>query len=164
MLKFVYTFFLGLLLVLFVGLGVATFYTPPKAPTYPQSLQEPLGSDQEYTHEQKHQQDEWQTASDKYGKELDVYNRNVSIIVLVAAVVMLVVSLVFQSRIEILADGLLMGGTFTLLYSIGRSFSSNDNRYSFVVVTIGLVLTMTLGYLKFIKPQIAGDSGNKKKN
>jgi uncharacterized membrane protein YkgB len=154
MLRAIYTFFLGLLLALFVGLGVSTFYSAPKAPTYPDTLQSGKGPNDQYTEEQKQQEKEWQRASEAYSKANETYDRNVAIIVLTAAVLMLVISLVFQSRIEILSDGLLLGGVFTLVYSIIRSFAGNDSRYSFLVVSVGLVLTMTLGYLKFIKPQM----------
>ncbi len=50
MLKFVYSFFLGLLLVIFVGMGVATFYESPKAPEYPRVLQTDPGK---FTAEEK---------------------------------------------------------------------------------------------------------------
>ncbi len=76
-------------------------------------------------------------------------------IVLAAAVVLMVLGLTLHTKIDALADGLLLGGTFTLLYSIGRSFASEDPKYSFVVVTTGLIVTMIVGYLKFIKPQPA---------
>ena len=153
MLKAIYTFFLGLLLALFVGLGVSSFYPAPTAPVWPDTLQNTDYNDQQYSEAQKHAQDEWQHASDEYAKDMNRYDRNVSIIVLSTAVIMLVLSLVLQKRIDMLSDGLLLGGVFTLVYSIFRSFSGNDNRYSFAVVSVGLVLTMVLGYIKFIQPQ-----------
>lgn len=154
MLKFIYSFFLGLLLVIFVGMGVATFYPAPKAPEYPTTLTQ--RADPGYTPEEKKIDAAYQKQSQDYNKKFQAYNRNVSIIVLVAAIVLLVVSLMLHSRISVLADGLLLGGTFTLVYSIGRSFASEDPKYSFVVVSVGLVVTLAVGYLKFIKPQQAG--------
>src|SRR6266545_2774142 len=152
MLKFVYSFFLGLLLVIFVGMGVATFYESPKAPEYPRVLQTDPGK---FTAEEKKIDKEYQKKNEQYLEHAKHYNRNVAMIVLAAAVVLMVLGLTLHTKIDALADGLLLGGTFTLLYSIGRSFASEDPKYSFVVVTTGLIVTMIVGYLKFIKPQPA---------
>lgn len=153
MLKFVYSLFLGLLLVIFVGFGVATFYPSPKAPEYPKALERPLGLNEEYTAEQKAAEADYQKGWEAYTEKSKDYNRIASILALGAAVVFLVVGLVLESRIGLLADGLLLGGTFTLIYSIARSFASDDPRYSFIMVSVGLVITIVLGYLKFIRPQ-----------
>jgi len=76
---------------------------------------------------------------------------------------MLILSLVLQKKIDMLSDGLLLGGVFTLIYSIFRSFGGNDSRYSFAVVSVGLILTMVLGYIKFIQPQAATATKGKNK-
>ncbi len=164
MLKAIYTFFLGLLLALFVGLGVSSFYPEPKAPVYPDNAQTVHYDDEQAISDStKLDQEKWDHDYQEYTKALQRYDRNVSIIVLSAAVVMLVLSLVLQKRIDMLSDGLLLGGVFTLVYSIFRSFSGNDNRYSFAVVSVGLILTMVLGYIKFIHPQTASTPKAKKK-
>ena len=107
MLKFVYTFFLGLLLAIFVGFGIATFYPAPKMPEYPHVLQKPLGPGESYSTEQKQADADYQKQSQGYGTMSAIYNRNVSIIALIAAVIFLIVSLGLHTRITILADGLL---------------------------------------------------------
>ncbi len=164
MLKFVYSFFLGLLLAVFVGLGVATFYPEPKAPEYPTTSHsasltyDPATNPEDAKQEtliQSQAEKEYQATFDVYSKKLARYNRNVAMMVLGAAVILSVLGLVLESRIHLLADGLLLGGTFTLLYSIGRSFAGNDPKYSFTVVTIGIVITVAVGYMKFIKPMQA---------
>lgn len=163
MLKFVYSFFLGLLLVIFVGMGVATFYQAPKAPEYPKALElRSVTSSPEYSSEQKQLDQTYQKDYATYNKKTEDYNRNVAMIVLGAAVVLLVLGLALETRIHVLADGLLLGGTFTLLYSIGRSFAGNDPKYSFIVVTVGLVVTMAVGYKKFIHTQPASTLKRKK--
>jgi len=93
-----------------------------------------------------------QNQYDLYNKQLKDYNRNVAMITLGAAVLLLAVGLLLESRAGIFADGLLLGGTFTLLYSIGRSFAGDDPKYSFTVVSAGLLVTMIVGYLKFVNP------------
>jgi hypothetical protein len=155
-LKFIYTLFLGILLALFVGLGVAAFYEQPKAPEYPSTLRyaEPLGKDQQATISAQQRQDQIKYDKDfkDYQQKIEIYNRNVSIICLVAAILFLSVSLLFLKDLLLISDGLLLGGIFTILYSIVRGFSTNDNKFHFVIVTIGLLIALVLGYIKFIKP------------
>ena len=153
MLKLVYSFFLGLLLVIFVGMGVASFYESPKAPEYPRVLETVKDGPGVYTDEQRKADEAYQEASKAYNARSEDYNRNVSMIVLGAAVVLVVLGLALHAKTDVIADGLLLGGVFTLLYSIGRSFAGQDPQYSFMVVTIGLIITVIVGYLKFIKPQ-----------
>lgn len=163
-LKIMYTIFLALLVALFVGLGISAFYPAPKMPEYPKALERkpyiaPVDVSSQSltpapeTTEEKKMREEFEDASDKYNKELlPRYNRNVSIASMIAAVIVLVISLVFVKRIEFLSDGLLLGGVLTLLYSVIRGFMGEDNRYRFAVVTVGLVVALILGYVKFIKP------------
>ena len=65
MLKFVYSFFLGLLLVVFVGMGVASFYPSPKAPEYPIVL-ETNKLINEYSAEERAADQKYQTNSKQY--------------------------------------------------------------------------------------------------
>jgi hypothetical protein len=161
MLKFVYSMFLGLLVVVFVGMGIASFYPSPKMPDYPKTLQH-VDPSKDYTAEQHKQDDAYQQSYKSYSLASASYNRDVSMIVLGAAVLLLVAGLALHTRISALADGLLLGGTFTLIYSIGRSFNTDDPKYSFMVVSVGLVVTMVVGYLKFVRPQAAQTVAKKK--
>jgi len=164
MLKIIYAFFVGLLLAIFVGVGVSAFYPSPKAPEYPESLTMPSKAPTpEQSEVQIDAQREYDREYKQYRKEAAAYNRNVSIIVLVAAIIFVSVSLLYESRIKVIADGILMGGLFTLVYSIGRSFESSDNKYTFLVVSVGLVIALLLGYLRFIRPQELAQSAPKKK-
>lgn len=153
MLKFIYTLFLGLLLALFVGVGVSVFYPAPKAPEYPRILESVSAPDGQ-TAEQKREQAAFDERQAVYQEQNSTYNRNVSVITLGFAVVFLALGLILASRIDVIADGLLLGGVFTLLYSIGRGFVSAQNTYRFLVITAGLVVAFVLGYLKFIKPAV----------
>jgi hypothetical protein len=149
MLKIVYAFFLGILLAIFVGVGIAAFYsepTPPKAPDYSS-----YGKDGP-TAAQQAEENAYNKKWDDFNKnKMNPYHRNVSIIALVAAVIFVVIGLLFERRINALADGALLGGVFTLLYSLGRSFASESSKYSFIVVSVGLVTVLSLGYLRFIR-------------
>lgn len=168
MLKVVYTFFTGLLLATFVGVGIAAFYPAPKAPEYPSALE---GVDvclieteagnrscpkyegmTEPTEEQKQLKRDYDAAVKQHGKDMQRYARNVSITSFVFALIFAAIGLVLESSLKLIADGLLLGGLFTLVYGIGWGFATEDNIYRFIVVTIGLIVVLALGYLKFVKP------------
>lgn len=151
-----YTIFLGLLVSLFVGLGIAAFYTGPKAPEYPSVLEGPYAAP--LTKEQATETAEQKTAREDYNKaqkefqiQNSIYNRNVSAISLAAAIVIFIISLVLVNKILLISDGLLLGGVLTLLYSIIRGFASDSNMYRFILVTVGLIIAVILGYAKFIR-------------
>lgn len=147
-LKLVYTFFLGILLAIFVGAGVNTFYPGPKSPEYPISLNT---YDKELTKEQGQQQKEFDQQLQQHNEKMKPYNRNVSTITLAVAVVFLMISILYEKRIKIIADGVMLGGLFTLLYGIGRGFASEDSKYVFLVIAVGLALVLYLGYHRFVR-------------
>ncbi len=91
-----------------------------------------------------------------------VYSRNVSIVTLVAAVLVLAASLTVIKNIALIADGTLLGGVLTLAYSIVRGFGTDDNRFRFVVLSASLLITLILGYVKFLQPDApSGQRGRK---
>jgi len=89
----------------------------------------------------------------QYENSFQLYSRNVSIIASIFSIVILVVSLTFLKNLRLLSDGLLLGGLFTQVYSVIRGFMSEDNKYRFIVVTIGLIISLVIGYIKFIKKE-----------
>ena len=149
MLKIVYAFFLGILLAISVGMGVAAFYPQPEGPTYPSELN---FVNKEPTQQQQQSQKDFDAQQRAWEDKMKPYNRNVSIITMVAALVFMAIGLLLEQKIGVLADGILLGGVLTLLYSMGRGFASQNSKYSFVVALIGVVIAIALGYLRFIKP------------
>ena len=99
------------------------------------------------------EQEAFDAQSKLFQDQTNQYNKNVSIMAMVFAVLMLIVSLTLFKRITIIADGLLLGGVLTLAYSIIRGFGSEDDLFRFFVVGAGLVTAMVLGYIKFVTPQ-----------
>lgn len=159
MIKYIYTFFIGLLLATFVGVGIAAFYESPKRPEYqidqqlmdnlekvstPTQCTEELSKLREATLKQEN-------SIREYEKTYQVYSRNVSIAASLFSIVILVISLTFLKKLHLISDGLLLGGLFTQFYSIIRGFASENVKYRFVVVTIGLIISLIIGYIKFIK-------------
>lgn len=154
-LRFLYAIFVAVLLATLVGVGIAAFYSGPKAPEYPSRLSTPAKvipapnpAGEEFTKEQR----EYEAKHRKYRALSETYNRNVSVIALIAAIIILAASLTLFQRILVIADGFLLGGLFVLLYSIGRGFGSGDDVFRFIVVAVGFAIAVFLGYLKFAKP------------
>ena len=150
MIKPIYTLFLALLVALFMGLGIDAFYPAPEAPQYPDELNQ-FKPELEETAEQKIIWEEYNQAREKFDEELKIYNRNVSIISLVASIILLVLSLTLLNKIDMIADGILLGGVFTTLYSIIRGLMSENSQFRFLIVAVGLVIALVLGYIKFIR-------------
>jgi len=140
--KFIYTLFLALLVALFVGLGIDAFY--------PVEL-ENVKSCCEETTEQKEIRIEFEQTQRNYQEVMKPYNRNISIISLIAAIIILVISLTFLNKIKMIADGLLLGGVFTTMYSIIRGVMTENSQFRFLIVTIGVIIAFVLGYVKFIR-------------
>jgi len=150
--KFVYTIFLALLIALFVGLGISAFYPGPKEPVYPMALDAEKPGCEE-SQDLKNAREEYNRTQREFTENFKPYSRNVSIISIIAAIVILVASLTLLSKIKMIADGILLGGVFTTIYSIIRGLMSEDTKFRFLIVTIGLLIALILGYIKFIKPE-----------
>ena len=151
-LKLFYTLFLGLLVALFVGLGIDAFYEGPKAPDYPAELNLQKTDCGEYT-ELKATQEKYDQDIKNFNEQEKIYNRNVSIVSLAFAILIMIISLTFFSKIKMIADGILLGGVFTTAYSIIRGLMSDNSKFRFVIVTAGLIIALVLGYIKFIRPK-----------
>lgn len=170
MLRIIYVFFTGLLLATFMGVGIAAFYPAPQYPEYPAelegvdtcSIESVNGVRQlcpkvegiaEPTDEQKQIKKDYDASVEQYEQANKLYYRNVSIAGILFALLFAGTGLVLEHRLKLIADGVLLGGFFSLVYGIGLGFATEDNKYRFIVVTIGLVVMLALGYFKFVKNQ-----------
>lgn len=151
MLKVIYTFFLGIILALFVGVGVSVFMNAPEWPQPPTSIK--YGTNGELSEQDRATQEEYDRQIQAHQEVEQRYNRNVSIVVTAFAVLFLAVGVGLSHKLDVLADGVLLGGVFTLLYAIGRGLASDDEIYRFIVVSVGLFTALGLGWWKFVKPQ-----------
>ncbi len=156
--KIVYTFFLGALLALFVGLGIQTFYPGPEMPEptsgvefAPRESDAPTEEQREALAENDRQWRQWQ-------EEQQTYNRNVAVVALGASVALLGLSLVLEKRNRVLTNGVMLGGLFTLIYAIGRSFASSETRMTFAAVGVGLAVVLFLGYRRFFQDRPEGSA------
>jgi uncharacterized membrane protein len=154
-LQVLYMIFLGIIVALFCGLGIDAFYPAPRSPEYPAVLQS-----QQYktvptttqTAEELAAQKEFDTAQKGYTEKTKSYNRNASLLAISLAVISLILSLTVLVRWEVIANGVLLGGILTMAYSIIIGMSTEDTRFRFLLVTVSVLVTLVLGYIKFIKP------------
>lgn len=151
MIKYIYALFLGLLLATFVGTGISTFYPGPEQPEWT-DISKPVISQ---TEEEKAEAKRLEAEQKAYYDDFSIYNRNVSLLSLAGAMIILVISLTVASKLHVIADGLLLGGVFTLLYSIIRGLSSEDVRYRFIITTVGLIAALVIGWVKFLREKKA---------
>lgn len=168
-LQFIFSLFLGILLVVFIGVGVWTFYEEPDLRDDPaqeeldrlyreQGRLETKGmgedgkpnmtpaDDKRYEELQERIED----LQDEVNVSRDIWARNTSIILIGFATLLMAVSLGLPDTMRVFSNGFLLGGMFTLIYGTGWSFASEDSRARFYVVLVALLLSVGFGYLRFI--------------
>lgn len=155
-LKMIYTFLIGIFLTVFVGVGIAAFYPEPIFPESPSAIKYSCTDTTKEgvsPEETKNQIEEYDKQAAEYRVKSQKYSRNVSVMALIAAILIVTVSLTLLKSILVITDGVLLGGVLTLLYSVIRGFGAEDNMFRFVVVSIGLFISLFLGYIKFIRTE-----------
>ncbi len=153
-LKFVYTLFIAFLFTALVGFGIAAFYISPKEPEYPSELKVTRPEErvsESVFNQLKSKQEQYDKEMKMFIENMKTYNRNVALVAIAASVITLFVSLTFFKQILFIADGFLLGGVFTLIYSIIRGIVSGDDKFRFLMVAAGFIIAVILGYLKLIK-------------
>lgn len=167
-LQTIFSFFLGLMVLAFIGVGVNTFYQQP-ANRYEAELQplydrqnaiyadqkggvEPTGA---VAAELKQINQKIQTIQTKIQKETKGWSLNTSIILVVFATIVMGISLVRSEQLRVLSNGLLLGGLFTMLYGMGWTVASDTAGYlRFFVVVFALAVALALGYVKFVRNKL----------
>ncbi len=120
-LQIVFSFFLGLVVVAFVGIALNTFYPEP-ANTYD-------------TYDA--------TAWDNWRLVTGIW------LLICATVVMIASMLIRTDRIPVITNGILLGGLFTMIYAVGMSLSASNEWPRLAVVAGALVVTVGVAYWKF---------------
>ncbi len=168
-LQFIFSLFLGVLLLVFVGVGVWTFYPEPRTTPEAQAqldrlyqeqarldgkysdldgTRELLPAEEKRREEVRKKLDALQKISEN---ERNTWTRNTSIVLLAFATVFMAISLTLPEAMKVFSNGLLLGGMFTLIYGTGWSFAGGDSRARFYVVAVALLLSVGFGYLRFIR-------------
>lgn len=151
LLQVIYSFFLGLMMVGLVAIGINTFHPQPQWPEFPYDKY-PNGPTPAQVAEQEAAQQAARLAQ-------DAWSLNTSIILLVCATVILAVSLWRPARMAVISNGLLLGGIFTMIYAVGQSLSSAQGQVTrFLVALAALIVTVGIGYLTFIRSTPSAES------
>jgi len=167
-LQTIFSFFLGLMVLAFVGVGVNTFYPDPNEQHRDEQQQlyremetvqpKPLPGgeldpvEQARMTELQRRQNELQ---DRIAAEREVWARNTSIVLVAFATLVMGVSLLRNEQLRVISNGLLMGGLFTMVYGAGWVIFSGTSISRFFVITFALLVTLGLGWLRFVRDRRA---------
>ncbi len=161
-LQVIFSFFLGLMVLAFIGIGVNTFYPSPRT-KYDDELQKlyreqeaaNVGSDRTPTPADKaaslRTQKQIDEIVEKQEAETKVWARNTSIVVILFATAVMAISLIRSEQLRVVSNGLLMGGLFTMVYGVGWVLFSGESIARFFVILFAFVVTLALGYVKFVR-------------
>jgi len=162
-LQTIFSFFLGLMVLAFIGVGVNTFYPSPA--TQREQAQQKIDRQIEAitsvnqnksldaTQQAQIQklQNQRNALQDVIDADMKIWARNTSIILVIFATLVMSVSLVRSEQLRVLSNGLLLGGLFTMLYGTGWVIFSGNSTARFVVIAFALLVAIGLGYLKFVR-------------
>ncbi len=156
-LRTLYALALAVLVAAFVGLGIETFYPAPQSPedvALSQEAPPPLPPIDEDTPPGGAQTPPGipgdpglQSPIEAYEQELDNHDRVASVVAILVALLILVAGLLFSfSRLQIINDGVTLGGVLTLLYGIILATRAPSGLLGFIVVTVGLIVLLVVLY------------------
>jgi hypothetical protein len=160
-LQTIFSFFLGLMLTAFFGVGVYTFYPSPEEDLRPQIEaisheaaqlrgerdNSQLTPDEIDTIEAL--EDERAVLQVELREAGGTWARRTSVALVVLATFTMAVSLLRAP--PVVGNGLLLGGLFTMLYGVGWIIGSESSLQRFGVMTVALVVTLGLGYVRFVR-------------
>ena len=161
-LQTIFSIFLGLMLTVFFGIGVYTFHPPPtqfadqikelnrqeQIIKTTKKASELTSSDRDQLEEIALKRRELMIAAEEARKP---WCLSTSIILIIFSTLTLVVSLVRAVHLQVVSNGLLLGGVFTMLYGIGWIAFSGTSIIRFLVMTAALIITLILGYVRFVR-------------
>lgn len=161
-LRTIFSFFLGLMLTAFVGVGVYTFHPPPhqfddqirdlnrreQAIRSSRAPNELTSADRDSIQSIERRRNELTDAS---AAARIPWGRSTSVTLIVFATIAMVLSLTGADRAPVISNGLLLGGLFTMLYGVGWIIATDTSISRFLVMTIALAITLALGYVRFVR-------------
>jgi hypothetical protein len=141
--RLLYAVLIASAVVAFVGVGIYTFYPSPKAPTYQTTYPMEKGIDQAA------EANSYEHALSAYQDDLKVYQRNVSIVLAVLTPLIVLAGLWLTKRLDIIGEGLALGGVGTSIYAVTMASMADDRILRFVAVTLFLASVIAVVYVKF---------------
>jgi hypothetical protein len=150
------------MLTVFFGIGVYTFHPPPtqlenqiKELNKREQILRTTKTPGELTIEDR---DQLQEIALKRSELMDAaaearkpWCLSTSIILIVFSTLTLVVSLLRAVQLQVISNGLLLGGVFTMLYGSGWIAFTGTSIIRFLVMTAALMVTLVLGYVRFVR-------------
>ncbi len=162
-LQTIFSFFLGLMVLAFIVVGVITFYPSPdqERQVKTQQLyreQEAIyraNGDKTLSAAEQAEVDDIQKrieAAERVNQaQQEIWARNVSIVLIVFATFVMGVSLIRSEQLRVISNGLLLGGLFTMVAGVIWVLTSGESVARFAVIVFAFVVTLALGYLKFVR-------------
>jgi hypothetical protein len=161
-LRTTFSFFLGLMLASFIGVGAYTFHPPPESPydrgeelqrrTEEVQRARPWG---ELTPAEREEfeaiERERRERAEAEASAREAWGLGTSIILIVFATIAMAVSLIRADQLPVISNGLLLGGVFTMVYGVGWIIATDQTVTRFVVMTVALVITLGLGWVRFVR-------------
>ena len=121
-LQVIFSVFLGLVVIAFVGITVNTIYPEPQSGTF-----------------ETYDQVAW-----------NAWRLTTGIWLLVCATMVMIVAMIIGSdRIPVIGNGVLLGGLFTMIYAVGMALSAPNEWPRLLVAAVALLVTVGIGYWKF---------------
>lgn len=142
--KLLYALLVAAAVVVFAGLAIYSFYQPPKSPSYPS------GNYSYGTAAYNRQQDDYNNALDQHNRDEKVYYRNVTYLLLPAAVLPALVGLyLMRRRSEAIGEGLALGGVAITIYAITMASLADSRPLRFVAATFFLIIVLLVAHFRF---------------
>jgi hypothetical protein len=173
-LQTIFSFFLGLMVTAFVGVGVYTFHPPDESLD---ARLEELGEREQAVREHRPMtelaegeravvdslSEERMEIMEAQREAREAWGRTTSVILIILATVAMAISLIRADQLPVISNGLLLGGVFTMVYGVGWIVASDQSMTRFLVLTAALAITVGLGYVRFVRggerPAAAGHGG-----
>ncbi len=151
MIKIVYAVLLGVILAFFIGLGIEAFYPTEKYPEAPTEVQYGKVDGGNLSADEIKAQRDFDTKVKEFQDRNKDHAKNVSLVAIIGSIIYMIISLAVLNKKDVFADGFLIGSLLTLIYGIMRGFESDDSKFRFIIVSVGLAAALILGYFKFLR-------------
>jgi hypothetical protein len=84
------------------------------------------------------------------------WGRSTSLILIAFATLVMAIAVLRADQLSVLSNGLLLGGVFTMCYGVGLILATGTSMARFAAITLALVVTLGIGYLRFVRQRRGG--------
>ncbi len=146
LIRLLYAILIAAAVVSFVAVSIYTFYPGPTMPDYNPPL---TGKTEPATNIDDAYQRQYEKANQQYQTDMKSYQRNVSIILVFIAAVVIALGIWLLRRSDIIGEGLQLGAVGTSIYAVISASVADDRVMRFVAVTAFLASVIIVVYVKF---------------